>query len=110
MLLATFSQAALERSSSGRITTWFRMPTRPFSRRKPRNFCALISPPLGLHVLGMDMAALGDLRHGLADVGAVLEDGIARGDIPQTGSASCRERVCQYLYISVSPISIYKKS
>src|SRR3546814_196670 len=83
MLLATFSQAALERSSSGRITTWLRMPTRPFSRRKPRNFCALISPPLGLHVLGMDVAALGDLRHGLADVGAVLEDGIARGDIRQ---------------------------
>src|SRR3546814_2997378 len=83
MLLATFSQAALERSSSGRITTWLRMPTRPFSRRKPRKFCALISPPLGLDVLGMDVAALGDLRHRLADVGAVFEDGIARGDIRQ---------------------------
>jgi hypothetical protein len=27
------SQAALERSSSGRMMTWLRMPTRPFSRR-----------------------------------------------------------------------------
>src|SRR5215472_6961449 len=36
MLLATASQAALERSSSGRMTTWLRTPTRPFSRRQPR--------------------------------------------------------------------------
>src|SRR6478672_6628439 len=35
MLLATASQAALERSSSGRMTTWLRTPTRPFSRRQP---------------------------------------------------------------------------
>jgi hypothetical protein len=33
VLKATFSQAELLRSSSGRITTWLRMPTRPFSRR-----------------------------------------------------------------------------
>ncbi len=35
MLLATASQAAFERSSSGRMTTWLRTPTRPFSRRQP---------------------------------------------------------------------------
>src|SRR5215207_4357677 len=33
MLWATASLAALERSSRGRITTWLRTPTRPFSRR-----------------------------------------------------------------------------
>ena len=37
-LPATASQAALERSSSGRMTTWLRTPTRPFSRRYPQNF------------------------------------------------------------------------
>src|SRR5712671_7834733 len=37
MLCATDSQAELERSSSGRITTWLRTPTRPFSRRQPEN-------------------------------------------------------------------------
>src|SRR6185295_280317 len=35
-LLATASHAAFERSSSGRMTTWLRTPTRPFSRRQPR--------------------------------------------------------------------------
>ena len=38
MLLATASQAAFDRSSSGRMTTWLRTPTRPFSRRQPQNF------------------------------------------------------------------------
>src|SRR5688500_5831869 len=37
MLFATASQAALERSSSGRMMTWLRTPTRPFSRRQPQN-------------------------------------------------------------------------
>src|SRR3712207_6743776 len=55
MLLATASQAALERSSRGRMTTWLRTPMRPFSRRQPQNFrlecpfvfpfaCAMASP------------------------------------------------------------------
>src|SRR6266567_3391272 len=35
MLLATDSHAAFDRSSSGRMTTWLRTPTRPFSRRQP---------------------------------------------------------------------------
>jgi hypothetical protein len=33
MWLATASQAALEMSSIGRITTWLRTPTVPFSLR-----------------------------------------------------------------------------
>ena len=33
MLCATASAAALDRSSSGRMITWLRTPTRPFSRR-----------------------------------------------------------------------------
>jgi hypothetical protein len=41
MLLATASQAAFDRSSSGRMTTWLRTPTRPFLRRQPQN----VSPP-----------------------------------------------------------------
>src|ERR1700688_743025 len=48
MLLATASQAALERSSSGRMTTWLRTPTRPFSRRQPENF--MFDLPLGLRL------------------------------------------------------------
>src|SRR5271169_1469141 len=35
MLLATASQAAFDRSSSGSRSTWLRTPTRPFSRRQP---------------------------------------------------------------------------
>src|SRR3546814_18151089 len=31
------------------------------------------------------------------------------GDIGQIGSASCRERVCQYVYISVVAVSLKKK-
>src|ERR1043166_2210003 len=37
MLLATASQAAFDRSSSGRMMTWLRTPTRPLSRRQPKN-------------------------------------------------------------------------
>src|ERR1043165_1429640 len=37
MLLATASQAEFDRSSSGRMMTWLRTPTRPFSRRQPKN-------------------------------------------------------------------------
>ena len=33
MLLATASATAFERSSTGRMMTWLRTPTRPFSRR-----------------------------------------------------------------------------
>ena len=41
-LVATASQAAFEMSSTGRITTWLRIPTRPFSRRYPRKVGASI--------------------------------------------------------------------
>src|SRR5215204_2830385 len=47
MLLATASQAALDRSSRGRMTTWLRTPTRPLSRRQPQNFrleCPFVCP------------------------------------------------------------------
>src|SRR3979411_752932 len=37
MLFATDSQAEVERSASGRVRTWVRTPTRPFSRRQPEN-------------------------------------------------------------------------
>src|SRR6516165_1051397 len=95
-LLATASQAALERSSSGRITTWLRTPTRPFSRRQPRkrksgfarprlpfDLLAIVSPALGLEILHVHVHA--DVRIGdhLADVFAVLDDGVARPERAQ---------------------------
>src|SRR5882672_8803668 len=92
-LLATASLAAFDRSSSGRITTWLRTPTRPFSRRQPRKlrllpllrrlplvFAAIVwgpSPALGLEVLNVDMLAHGRVGAHAADVRAVLEDRLA---------------------------------
>src|ERR1700730_1262051 len=35
MVPATASQAEFDRSSSGKRSTWWRTPTRPFSRRQP---------------------------------------------------------------------------
>src|SRR5512135_2238415 len=87
MLLATASQAAFDRSSSGRIKTWLRTPTRPFSRRQPRNFMFdlplpwAISPPLGLEIVDVDVLAFFDIGHGLADVLAVFPDGVAVLDV-----------------------------
>src|SRR5438270_4657914 len=59
MLLATDSQAALERSSRGRMTTWLRTPTRPFSRRQPSKCplaltfcCAMALSPHAIIVWG----------------------------------------------------------
>src|SRR6267143_955175 len=46
MLFATASQAALERSSTGRTRTWFRTPTRPLSRLYPRNVALRAHPDL----------------------------------------------------------------
>src|SRR5262249_4795274 len=59
MLLATDSQAALERSSSGRISTWLRTPTRPFSRRQP------VKPMVGLRCFPPDFPFLGLAHHRL---------------------------------------------
>src|SRR5215217_6681605 len=47
MWLATASQAAFEMSSTGRITTWLRTPTLPFSRRYPKS--SLCSTPTTSH-------------------------------------------------------------
>src|SRR5688500_20381607 len=88
MLLATASQAALERSSSGRIRTWLRTPTRPFSRRQPRKlrldlarlpllFAAMAFrplPALGLEVLHVHMLARARVGRHAADILAVLDD------------------------------------
>src|SRR5262245_5159772 len=93
MLLATASQAALERSSSGRMRTWLRTPTRPLSRRQPRKlkllrdlarlpfaFVAIavsLSPPLGLEVVHVHVLADSGIGNHAADVLAVLDDGVA---------------------------------
>src|SRR5215475_2441992 len=92
MLLATASLAALERSSSGRMTTWLRTPTRPFARRQPRklrlpaglrrlpsDLAAMLgaSPALGFEILHVHVLARGCIGAHAADVLAVLEDRIA---------------------------------
>src|SRR3546814_15561209 len=44
--------------------------------------------------------------------GEVTKDGfeaILNGSLPEIGRASCRERVCQYVYISVVAVSLKKK-
>src|SRR3989442_8931743 len=75
MLFATASQAALERSSTGRTRTWFRTPTRPLSRLYPRNVALLrsmlcdlngtlewLSPALGLDIVHVSVLAHLDRR------------------------------------------------
>src|SRR5208282_5648201 len=61
MLLATASQAALERSSSGRMTTWLRTPTRPFSRRQPEKRMFDLPLPLDF-ALGFPFLAMAHHR------------------------------------------------
>src|SRR3546814_15841385 len=49
-------------------------------------------------------------EHPLALVGqALVVQGIERPHDRQTGSASCRARVCQYVYISVVAVHLKKK-
>src|SRR5438132_2481190 len=91
MLLATASQAALERSSSGRMTTWLRTPTRPFSRRQPmkvplRFLFAMMRrplPALGFEIVDVHVLALLDVLHEAADVLAVLDRCIALFQVGQ---------------------------
>src|SRR6476469_922440 len=109
MLLATASQAALDRSSSGRITTWLRTPTRPFSRRQPITFkfapepppaslvlvvmaIAVSSPALRFHVVDMQMLALADVGHGSPDVLSILHDRLARLDVAERDLVADRDR------------------
>src|SRR3989449_8206794 len=90
MLFATASQAALERSSTGRTRTWFRTPTRPLSRLYPRNavllrsmLCDLngrlewLSPALGLDIVHVSVLAHLDGRNGATDVHAVFDHRVA---------------------------------
>src|ERR1700688_1674068 len=84
MLFATASQAAFDRSSTGRMTTWLRTPTRPFSRLYPWNVAffrsrAMRSPAFGLDVVDMGMLAHLDRRHRAADIDAVLDHRFVRG-------------------------------
>src|SRR6266404_853451 len=82
MLWATASQAAFDRSSTGRMRTWLRTPMRPFSRLKPWKLDLLRSlvmfglPALGLDVVDMGMFADLDRGDAPADVDAVLYHGV----------------------------------
>src|SRR5204862_7796201 len=80
MLFSTACAAALDRSSTGRMTTWLRTPTRPFSRLYPRNVdlprsMFAPSPTLRLDVVDMGVLAHADRRDDAPDVHAVLDDG-----------------------------------
>src|SRR2546422_3639107 len=90
MLFATASQAALERSSTGRTRTWFRTPTRPLSRLYPRNVALLrsmlcdlngtlewLSPALGLDIVHVSVLAHLDGHNGATDVHAVFDHRVA---------------------------------
>src|SRR6476659_1167812 len=79
-LCATACAAALERSSTGRMITWLRTPTRPFSRLYPQKvdlprLMSMGSPPFRLDVVDVRVLAHLDRRHDAADVRAVLHDG-----------------------------------
>src|SRR5882757_8146867 len=82
MLWATASQAAFDRSSTGRIRTWLRTPMRPFSRLKPwkldllRSLVMLGLPALGLDVVYVGMLADIDRCDRAADIDAVLDHGV----------------------------------
>src|SRR6478609_7956357 len=96
-LCATASAAALDRSSTGSTMTWLRTPTRPFSRRYPWNvFCMVVLlwaargaaagrwlPALGLDVVHVRVGAARDRLDHLADVHAVLDDGVAGREVAQ---------------------------
>src|SRR5216683_5106950 len=88
MLFATASHAVLERSSTGRIRTWFRTPTRPLSRLYPRNVALLRSmlcdlnvelpsPALGFDIVHVSVLAHLDGRNGATDVHAVFDHRVA---------------------------------
>src|SRR2546421_2425646 len=93
MLFATASQAALERSSTGRMRTWFRTPTRPSSRRYPRNVALLrsmldlkrnvewLSPALGLDIVHVGVLTHLDGRNRASDVHAVLDHRVAAPEL-----------------------------
>src|SRR3546814_20343269 len=60
------------------------------------------------HAVGLDPAAAADLgagadHHARADLAALAND-------REIGRASCRERVCQYVSISVVAVSLKKKN
>src|SRR3546814_14232233 len=63
-------------------------------------------PHLRVEVGGLDVALL-DLGRGDGVVGDVGGADLGAGEI---GRASCRERVCQYVWISVVAVSLKKKS
>src|SRR2546423_2774734 len=79
MWCSTACAAALERSSTGRMITWLRTPTRPFSRLYPwkvdlPRLMSMASPPFRLDVVDVRVLAHLDRRHHAPDVHAVLDD------------------------------------
>src|SRR3546814_14076501 len=67
------------------------------------------SAALARRHVGLGQAAAVDFRQAPAVVGDLDDAGAAVGAEDQLGRASCRERVCQYVLISVVAVSLKKK-
>src|SRR3546814_7751358 len=87
-----------------------------FSSRRRHSRCALVTgvqtcalPICGLdQVLGRLEAQAGQLSHDLDDLDLLATVGVEDDVELETGRASCRERVCQYVLISVVAVSVTK--
>mmetsp|Transcript_27718 Transcript_27718/g.51572 ORF Transcript_27718/g.51572 Transcript_27718/m.51572 type:complete len:93 (+) Transcript_27718:5249-5527(+) len=70
-------------SSTGKMITWLRTPTRPFSRRNPwkvmlEYFDAMVSgslPAFGFAIVSVDVRTLGDVGDDLANIFSVFDCG-----------------------------------
>src|SRR3546814_20754298 len=58
----------------------------------------------------LERRMVGGLRHAPLERPAEVEDPCRAGAVQQIGRASCRERVCQYVLISVVGVQLKKKS
>src|SRR3546814_19858386 len=90
-----------------------REPVDPDSEGEALPFVG-IEPAIRDHA-AVDHAAAEQLHPRMAVVVAIAPDDAAAlflfiADLDQIGSASCRERVCQYVSISVVAVSLQKKS
>ena len=78
---ATASTAAFDRSSTGRIRTWLRIPARPSAAPVPGQ--VLLLPPRAPQVVGVHQIPGRDRAPCQADRNSVFDDPLALGEVPQ---------------------------